>query len=132
MASVCCCYCLSLLCCQCSEASFPSSVKVEVADELNESHLMAQLSRCQIIVGEPHLIAQHVHRAPQLQWIQLVYAGVDKSMNFVDIKTVPYRVTRAGGDSFGPRYQIQRPDHTATQLTEPQQNKKIGEASVLS
>ena len=29
-------------------------------------------------------------------------AGIDKALSFVDLRRVPWRVTRAGGDSFGP------------------------------
>jgi len=83
-------------------SSLPSNVTAEMASLENEKTLIDQIKKCSIIFGEPVLIKNHLHHANNLKWIQLIMAGIDKAMGFVDINTVNYKVTRAGGESFGP------------------------------
>ena len=53
--------------------------------------------------------------ASELKWVQLVMAGIDKALSFVDVAQAPYRITRAGGESFGP----QSAQHCTAPLEQP-------------
>lgn len=77
-------------------------------EALNAGGLDERVKNADILFGEPSLVKHQLKAgAPNLKWTQLIMAGVDNALAYTkeigqSVNNLPYRVTRAGGDCFGP------------------------------